>query len=104
MPGVLEEALGTMEQTRPVLCSAIFGGASRELIEAVERGSARFSDPAIPAFSDRFASLLAQSILLEGSLNEAEERRLRQTTLIDQCVELILRGAVRWWTDLSADK
>jgi hypothetical protein len=90
IPGIIEEALGTLREERPVFTSAIFGGASRVLVQALrgERGS---------DYPEEAEEIRERTSRLRQSLDEPEEQRLWDSTSVEQCLELILRGVVKSW-------
>jgi SLOG cluster2 len=90
IPGIIEEALGTLRENRPVFSSAIFGGASAVIVRALS------GEPA-ELYPHESAELRARAAHLPRALGENEESRLWHATSVEQCLELILRGAVKWW-------
>jgi hypothetical protein len=100
MPGIVEEALGTLREGRPVFTSGIFGGASRILVQAMSPEPIPFSDlPPAPEFPEPMAEIHALVPRLGRTLDGVEMGRLWRSTSIEQCIELTLRGAVAWWAE-----
>ena len=96
MPGIVEEALGALRKNRPVFASGIFGGASALVARAMDPESAGPGDK--PLSEDLRASLLEirkRSVEIENGLTPAEQKALFYSTSTEQCIELILRGAVK---------
>lgn len=96
IPGIIEEALGTLRERRPVFTSGIFGGASAMIVDALS-GEPAYID------AQEFAELRARAARLPRALSKAEEYRLWRSTSVEECVELILRGTMKWWTHLRKD-
>ena len=97
IPGIVEEALGALRKSRPVFASAIFGGASRLVARELEGLPA----DSVDSLSDEARSALAEIRELSGKvprgLSTEEDKLLWHCTSIEQCVELILRGAVKYF-------
>lgn len=90
IPGIIEEALGALREDRPAFGSAIFGGASKVVVRAL-------SGESDAGFPEESLELQMRSRRLIRSLDESEERRLWHSTSVEECLELILRGTVKWW-------
>jgi len=90
IPGIIEEALGTLREERPVFSSGIFGGASAVIVRALS------GEPA-ELYAEESAELRACAARLPRALSENEELRLWRSTSVEQCLELTLRGTVKWW-------
>jgi len=90
IPGIVEEALGALRQRRPVFTSAIFGGASAFIVDAIRNGPER-SLEYLREEADEIQKLWPEA---SRALNSAEQEALWDATSIDQCVEMILRGAI----------
>ena len=98
MPGVIEEALGTLREGRPVFASGIFGGASRMIARSLGAGTIEFENtPSAMDFETELAEIRSRAVGAPRGLDEAEDLRLWQSTSIEECIELILRGAVKSW-------
>jgi hypothetical protein len=96
MPGILEEALGSLRKQRPVFASGIFGGASRIIVHAMSNGRVEFPTPVRgEGLIDVARELRARSGDVRRGLEAPEEDLLWRSTSIEQSVELILRGAVQ---------
>jgi hypothetical protein len=98
MPGVIEEALCTLELERPIYCSAIFGGASARLADAMEKGNGELN-----RFLENFGLHHARESIqmrfrgVKSGLAPEEEFRLRHSNSIEEIIELTLRGVVKSW-------
>ncbi len=104
-PGIVEEAWLTLERGRPVLASTVFGGASRVVVCGLSNfdvplphwPSALRFDPETEAKDIQQAAERVEVAPLEP-----EERwRLWTSTSVEVCLDLCLRGAVRWWANVS---
>lgn len=98
LPGVIEEARATLrrDRDRPLFVSGIFGGASRLVVGAISNEPVEIEiEPQVNLESVKreIRGLFAES---QRPLKPSEERRLWHATSTEQCVELILRGAVKW--------
>lgn len=100
-PGIVEEALLTLERGRPVLASTVFGGASRVVV----CGLSNFDVP-IPHLwptlgfdpQEEAKDIKQAAEQVEVAPLDKEERwRLWTSTSVEVCLDLCLRGAVRWW-------
>jgi hypothetical protein len=129
MPGIVEEALGALRKGRPVFTSGIFGGASAMLARAMDpatdiSGKSLTDDlraallerhklaghidqgltPAEEKLLDDVNTALLEirklSANIDRGLTPAEEKLLWHCTSTEQCVELILRGAVKCFSGM----
>jgi len=91
MPGIVEEALGALRNERPVLTSAIFGGASAFLVHAIQKGA----DGAPEELRDQATEIRELWPRASRGLDPNEQPSLWKATSIDRCVELILRSAIQ---------
>ena len=91
MPGIVEEALGTLRKGRPVLASAIFGGASAFLVDAIRNGP----NTAYEHLRDQAEEIEKRWPEAARAVDRAEQELLWEATSIDQCVEMMLRGAIK---------
>jgi hypothetical protein len=97
MPGIVEEALGALQRERPVFASGIFGGASALVARAMDPEGDIAEGKSLPDVL--LASLLEireLSVNVGRGLTPEEERFLCYCTSTEQCVELVLRGTVKW--------
>lgn len=100
MPGIVEEALGALRKERPVFASGIFGGASALVARAIDPDGDIAEGKSLP--DDLLASLLEirkLSATVDRGLTPDEAKFLCYCTSTEQCVELILRGTVKWFRD-----
>jgi hypothetical protein len=108
IPGIVEEACLTLERGRPVLASTVFGGASRVVVCGLsnfnvpipQSWSALRFDPGKEAKDIQRA---AEQVEV-APLDAAERERLWTSTSIEVCLDLCLRGAVRWWNMVDRQK
>jgi SLOG cluster2 len=104
-PGVIEEALYTLELKKPVYASAIFGGASRLVVEAlasVTPGPNPILGPEAETVDEKrtYIELIRRAAAkanVSRELPSDEEKQLWESKSVEFCVELILRGIARWW-------
>jgi len=104
-PGIVEEAWLTLTRERPVLASTVFGGASRVVV----CGLSNFNVPIPQSWSalrfdpEKEAKDIQQAAeRVEVAPLDVEERwRLWTSTSVEVCLDLCLRGAVRWWASVS---
>jgi hypothetical protein len=98
MPGIVEEALGALRKGRPVFTSGIFGGASRFIVDEMSQGKVTFTKQSPdPKLSEQAAEIRKLSATFSRGLEASEEERLWRCTSTEQCVELILRGTLKWF-------
>ena len=100
MSGIVEEALGALRKGRPVFTSGIFGGASALVARAMDPATDISEDKSLA--DDLRAALLEirkLSANVDRGLTAVEEKLLWHCTSTEQCVELILRGAVKCFTE-----
>ena len=101
MSGIVEEALGALRKGRPVFTSGIFGGASALVARAMDPATDISEDKSLK--DDLRAALLEirkLSANVERGLTAEEEKLLWHCTSTEQCVELILRGAVKCFSGM----
>jgi hypothetical protein len=127
MSGIVEEALGALRKGRPVFTSGIFGGASDLVARAMDsetdienksltddlrarllaiRKLSASADKGLTAAEEKFLDDLGVALLeiralsanVDRGLTAEEEKLLWHCTSTEQCVELILRGAVKCFT------
>jgi len=100
-PGIVEEAGLTLERGRPVLASTVFGGASRIVVCGLSNFNVPIpqSWPALRFDAEKEAKGIQQAAeRVQVAPLKAEERwRLWTSTSVELCLDLCLRGAVRWW-------
>lgn len=98
--GIVEEALGALRKGRPVFTSGIFGGASALVARAMDPATDISEDKSLK--DDLRAALLEirkLSAHVDRGLTAEEEKLLWHCTSTEQCVELILRGAVKCFAE-----
>lgn len=94
MPGIAEEALGSLQVGQPLFIVGGFGGCARDL--AQELGLLPLKAPALESDwigRGDFRSFHASQ--LNNGLDQRENQILATTVHIDQAVALILRGLLR---------
>ena len=91
MPGIVEEALGALRNERPVLTSAIFGGASAFIVNAIQNGP----EGAPEELRDQASEIRELWPRASDGLDRRDQASLWKARSIDRCVELILRGAIK---------
>ena len=107
MPGVIEEAVYTVAVGRPLYVSAIFGGAAGDLVNALDRPGAIFDFVPIHDASWKRWDFPPGDFPVPNGLEPDEDvphesrldlnLRLRDSKSINECIELILHGLIRWW-------
>lgn len=131
MPGIIEEALGALRKKRPVFTSGIFGGASAMLARAMDpatdasnkslitdmraailerhkldgdldKGLTQAEEKLLDDVNTALLEIRKCSANVDRGLTPAEEKRLWLCTSTEQCVELILRGAVKCFSRTPA--
>lgn len=103
LPGVIEEAFYTLALERPVFASGIFGGASILIAKAIDNNNSE--DLRLPHSYDcheEFALIKQNSHRLQPAMNQVDLKRLMNSFSIDECIELMLRGTIKWWNDRHA--
>jgi len=107
-PGIVEEAWLTLERARPVLASTVFGGASRVVVCGLSNFNVPIpqSWPALNFDPQKEAKDIQQAAeRVEVAPLEPEERwRLWTSTSVEVCLDLCLRGAVRWWASVGGQR
>ena len=101
MPGVVEEALGALRNGRPVFASAIFGGASAFIADQMRQAASTSPARADNKLREQAAEIRAYAQKVPTGLTPGEQESLWGATSIDQCIELILRGATKLFSDRS---
>lgn len=96
MPGVLEEAILTLRLGRPVLASAIFGGAAA-FVGGLLNGDVTIDKAVSSDLKDPTAELRTLTSN-SGAIPDLERQRLLKSRSIEECVELFLRGSINYWT------
>jgi hypothetical protein len=101
MPGVVEEALGALRKGRPVFASAIFGGASAFIADQMRQAASASPAPPDGKLHEQAAEIREHAPKVPNGLTPSEQESLWGATSIDQCIELILRGATKLFSDRS---
>jgi hypothetical protein len=104
-PGIIEEAQLTLARGRPVLASNIFGGAARVVVCGLsEFEVGPLPDPpglTLDLTTEANAIAAAAKQHKEQPLKPPELERLWKSTSVEECVDLCVCGAVRWWRIVS---
>jgi hypothetical protein len=101
MPGVIEEAIYTVAVRRLLYVSEIFGGVAGVLANALGRPGGIFDFVPIHDESWKRWDLVPGNLPVFNGLESENQldlnHRLRSTKSVDVCIELILRGLIKWW-------
>ena len=93
MPGIAEEALLSLEAGQPVFLLGGFGGATRDIAEALHLAPSWEGSRKQWAGRSEFTGFGAES--LHNNLSHEENRALATTPYIDRSLPLLLRGLRR---------
>jgi hypothetical protein len=99
MAGVVEEAVYTVAVRRPLYVSEIFGGAAKTLANALDHDAAIFDLVPIQGEAWQRWDFAPGNSPAWNGLEPEDNQRLRDSKSVNVCVELILRGLVRWWQE-----
>jgi len=100
-PGVAEEAYLALAHKQPLYISAIFGGTSAAIAKFVLNGGRPpvWKPAPLGEKTARRSPLSFEGLrLMPNGLTAEEQARLCDPPSLEACVELILRGLVKWWT------
>lgn len=102
MPGVIEEAIYTVAVRRPLYVSEIFSAVRLEFSPTLSGVRAAYSILCQSTTSLGSAGISCQvpylSLTAWNRKNQLDlNHRLRGTKSVDVCIELILRGLIKWW-------
>ncbi len=127
-PGVIEEAMLAVAETKPLYLASFLGGATEQVVEAIEgKGMpADFCEPAMlqdlyehPPVMERseatrndrvidrtavwksFADTGRERLAAANGLTVEENDELHHTPVIDRVIELVLNGLARRWRELA---
>ena len=103
-PGIIEEALCSMDRGKPVIASAIFGGAAAVIIQGLSQGKFGVPhffkpDPRIKEWEEEIRNRAFIDSVSKEFLSKTKDTHLWESTSIEQCTERILRGAIHWWLE-----
>lgn len=102
MPGVLEEAMLTINEDRPVFAAGLFGGATDLVIEGLSGGSIA---PRNRRFSQQYlAEIKSLGRTRHQALTDEEENAVWSSSSIEQSIELLLRATVKYQQTTLARK
>jgi len=101
IPGVLEEALGSIENNKLLLVGSIFGGVSKMIVDCVDRDYIN-EGISSPKFSKEIERLRIWARNRVKILSREEERRLWYSVSTEEYSELVLRAAVKYWQSRHA--
>jgi hypothetical protein len=127
-PGVIEEALMTIQANKPLYVASLLGGAAEQVVDAIEGKpingsfcpdtpvSMLYQRPPVTesnpeTMTDRmidrvgvwreFAKMGPQRLAGLAGLTIEENQELFHSTVVDRVIELILIGLSRRWSDLA---
>ncbi|MGY1844443.1 hypothetical protein [Modestobacter sp. SYSU DS0875] len=102
MPGVIEEALLSLQSGQPIYVAAGFGGAAAAIARALGRDVSDWAPPDLPAGADaasvavqQLTEVAANAISTEDGLEDAERRQLAVTHRPGDIATLVVLGLAR---------
>lgn len=102
MPGVLEEALLSLQDRRPLYVAAGFGGAAAAVARVLGRDVPDWAPPDFPSGADaasvalrHLTDVAAEAVVVEDGLEDAERRQLAVTHRPGDIAALVVVGLAR---------